>query len=101
MTDMTEAPYTVSNNEKEMQFEIAQDGLVAYLTYRYYKNDIAFMHTFVPKPLEGKGMASALAVAAFAFAKASGHLVMVYCPYVAAFLKRHPEYQVQVDKQYH
>jgi predicted GNAT family acetyltransferase len=97
---MSEAPYHVVNNEKEMQFEVKQDGLLAYLSYRFYKNDIALMHTFVPKPLEGKGIAGALATTAFAFAKTSGHPVMVYCPYVAAFLKRHPEYQAQVDKQY-
>jgi len=70
------------------------------LEYRFYKTGIALMHTLVPPPLEGRGIASALAKYAFDYAKEHTMRVKVYCPFVAAFLKRHPEYNVQVDKQY-
>jgi predicted GNAT family acetyltransferase len=90
----------VTHNEKEQQFESREGGELSSLVYRYYKDDIAFMHTHVPEPLEGKGIASALAKYAFNYAKQQHKKVMVYCPFVAAYLKRHPELEDQVDKQY-
>ena len=90
----------VLNNESEKQFEITTAGEKAYLTYRFYKDDIALMHTFVPKALEGQGIASALAKEAFRYAAEHKKPVMVYCPFVAQFVKRHPEYQKQLDPQY-
>jgi uncharacterized protein len=93
--------YSVVNNEKLMHFEIHQGSDIAFLEYRFYKKDIAFMHTQVPENMEGKGVASALASYAFKFAKEHNKPVMVYCPYVAVYLKRHPELNEQLDKQYH
>ena len=92
--------YIVSNNEKEQRFEIHQENEIAYLEYRFYKSDIALMHTFVPDSLEGKGIASALAHHALDWAREHQKPVMVYCPFVAAYLKRHPEEGDIVDKNY-
>ena len=97
---MPDTDYTVINNEQEMQFEIEQDGEKAYLSYRFYKDDIALMHTLVPDALEGKGIGGALARAAFKYAKEHKKPVMVYCPFVAGFLQKHPEYESQLDPQY-
>ncbi|MEX6690003.1 GNAT family N-acetyltransferase [Danxiaibacter flavus] len=91
----------VVNNSSEQQFEIETDGSKAYLTYRFYKQSIAFMHTFVPEQLKGQGIASMLATAAFAHAKEMKKQVMVYCPFVASFIKKHPEYEAQLDPAYH
>ena len=93
--------YTIVNNEKLMHFEIHDGDDIAYLEYRFYKKDIAFMHTEVPASMEGKGVASALAEYAFKFAKEHKKPVMVYCPFVAVYLKRHPELKEQLDKEYH
>jgi len=90
----------VTNNEKQMQFEVRADGEVATLEYRFYKKDIALMHTVVPDRLSGKGIASVLAHHALEWAKEHGKKVMVYCPFVAAYLKKHPEYSELVDKSY-
>lgn len=84
-----------------MQFEYHQDGEIAKLEYRFYKKDIAFVHTEVPKALEGKGIASTLAEYAFGYAKQINKKVMVYCPFVGAYLKRHPELKILVDEIYH
>ncbi|MGH2564948.1 MAG: GNAT family N-acetyltransferase [Ginsengibacter sp.] len=92
--------YKIFNNEKLMHFEIHEGNEIAFLEYRFYKNDIVFMHTEVPKSMEGKGIASALAQYAFNFAKEHNKHVMVYCPFVAAYLKRHPELKAQLDKEY-
>ncbi len=84
-----------------MHFEISEGDDIAFLEYRFYKNDIAFMHTEVPESMGGKGVASALAAYAFKFAKEQKKPVMVYCPFVGAYLKRHPELKEQLDKEYH
>ena len=93
--------YKIINNERLMHFEIHEGDSIAFLEYRFYKKDIAFMHTEVPGSMEGKGVASALAEYAFAFAKEHKKPVMVYCPFVGAYLKSHPELKEQLDKEYH
>ena len=59
------------------------------------------MHTLVPESMEGKGVASALAAYAFEYAKKHKMPVMVYCPFVSAYLKKHPELREQLDKEFH
>jgi len=97
---MMEKQFKVTNNEKEQRFEIHEGDLLAYLEYRFYKQDIALMHTFVPETLEGKGIASVLAHYALEWATEQPKRVMVYCPFVAAYLKKHPEYSDIIDKNY-
>ncbi len=92
--------YKMVNNEKLMHFEIHDGDSIAFLEYRFYKKDIALMHTEVPDSMGGKGVASALAAYAFQYAKETKKLVMVYCPFVAVYLKRHPELKDQLDQQY-
>jgi len=92
--------YCVDNNEQSQRFEIHEGDELAYLEYRYYKNEVALMHTFVPPALEGKGIASALAHYALEWAKRHEKAVIVYCPFVAAYLKRHAEYNSIINKNY-
>lgn len=91
---------TVINNEEQLQFEIHSDGELAYLEYRFYKGDIALMHTQVPDKLSGKGLATKLAEYALAYAREKKMPVMVYCPFVAGFLKKNPQYNDLLDKKY-
>lgn len=93
--------YNPIHNEKLLRFEIQEANSVAFLEYRYYKKDIAFVHTEVPEEMEGRGVASSLAEYAFKFAKAQKKLVMIYCPFVSVYLKRHPELKEQVDKEFY
>jgi predicted GNAT family acetyltransferase len=55
-------------------------------------HDLDLVHTEVPRALEGRGYASALATAALEHARHEGVKVIPSCPYVKAFLQRHPEY---------
>ena len=97
---MVSQSHTVNNNAREQRFEILEGNDLAYLEYRYYKNDIALMHTFVPEAIEGRGIASKLAHYALEWAKQHKKPVMVYCRFVAAYLKKHPEYNDIIDKGY-
>lgn len=92
-------PITILNNEKEQQFQVRMEGEMAFLEYRFYNGEIALMHTEVPDKLAGKGIASALAEYAFHYARDHKMPVKVYCPFVAAYLKRHPEYEAQVVRK--
>lgn len=88
----------VSNNTDRKQFEVTQDGETAFLQYRFHDGNIWLMHTEVPKKLEGGGIASALAHYGLEWAKENKMKAKVLCPFVAIYLKRHPEYNEYVVK---
>lgn len=50
-------------------------------------------HTFVPFALNGQGLAGQLTQAALDQARADRMRVVAHCSYVAAWIKRHREYQ--------
>jgi len=91
-----EEKVTVINNLENQQFQAKVHEELAYLEYRWLKEDLALMHTYVPESLEGKGLASALAKFALEYAMEKKLQVIVYCPFVATYLKRHPEYNILV-----
>ncbi|HEU0122224.1 MAG TPA: GNAT family N-acetyltransferase [Bryobacteraceae bacterium] len=82
----------IVNNEPGHQFEWSEDGETAVLTYRLRPESITFLHTGVPRSLEGRGIAAKLAVAGLTYARANGLAVVPLCPYVAAYIRKHPEY---------
>lgn len=51
-----------------------------------------FTHTGVPPAYEGQGIASALVKEGLAYARKEGYKVVPLCSFVAAYIKRHPEY---------
>ena len=90
----------VVNNEKALHFEtLLSNGEFAFIEYRWNKGNLVFMHTWVPEGFEGQGIAAALAKFALEYAKEKQLQIVVYCPYVNAYLKKHPEYQVLLAKQ--
>ena len=93
--------YIVKNNEQNQRFEIHELEEVAYLEYRFFKQGIALMHSFVPEVLEGKGIASTLAHHALEWAKEHQKSIKVYCTFVAAYVKKHPEYNQFIDNTNH
>ena len=90
--------FQVTNNPERKQFEVHIDDETAVLQYRFNEGIIWLMHTEVPKKLEGKGIASALAKFGLEWAKGNNMKAKVLCPYVAIYLKRHPEYNEYVVK---
>jgi predicted GNAT family acetyltransferase len=88
----------VTNNLNQQQFEVLIEGELAVLQYRFHDKLLWLMHTEVPKSMEGQGVASVLAHTAFEWAKATNIKVKVVCPFVAVYLKRHPEYNDIVEK---
>ncbi len=84
----------IRNNENQSQYETTIDGHTGYAAYDLEDPDrIVFTHTIVPSELEGRGVASAIVKYALEDVRARNLKVVPQCPYVASFIKRHPEYQ--------
>jgi uncharacterized protein len=88
----------IINNEQRQQFQLEVEGELASLEYRLHDGQIVLMHTEVPQTLGGRGIGSALAEYALNYARANHLPAKVYCPFVATYVKRHPEYQDIVVK---
>jgi predicted GNAT family acetyltransferase len=63
------------------------------LTYRRFPDRILLLHSEVPQPFEGHGLASRLSRSALDFARTNHLRVVPLCPYVSRFIQKHPEYQ--------
>lgn len=82
----------VVNNQKNLQFEVHLDGHLAELVYRLRSNTIYLMHTGVPDAIGGQGIASVLAKYALDYSLDQGYEIVVYCPFVKAYMSRHPDW---------
>jgi predicted GNAT family acetyltransferase len=83
---------TVVNHEAQHRFEVNEDGKIAFLKYGQRAGEIVVIHTEVPHELEGRGIGGKLAKAALDYARAQNLKVTALCPFVADYIKRHPEY---------
>jgi predicted GNAT family acetyltransferase len=83
----------VRNNEARKRFELEIDGHDAVAAYDLAPGVITFTHTVVPKELGGRGVGSTLARGALDQARAKSLKVVAKCPFIAAFIQKHAEYQ--------
>lgn len=81
----------VVNNEADRRFEITLGGETAFAEYRLVQGGIILPHTVVPPAFEGKGVASRLAVYAMTYARERQLEVIPLCPFMAAYMQKHPE----------
>ena len=86
------ATLPVENNPPENRFEVNVDGETAVLLYEQSDNQLTILETLVPPAIEGRGVGSALAKAGLDYAVENNLRVMVICPFVKAYVQRHPEY---------
>ncbi|HXT18615.1 MAG TPA: GNAT family N-acetyltransferase [Gemmatimonadaceae bacterium] len=86
---------TFANAEDASRYEarVAGHDEVAMVAYEHRGDTIVFTHTAVPSTLEGKGVGSALAHYVLEDAKRQGLRVAVKCPFITAYIGRHPEYR--------
>lgn len=81
----------VRNDEAEECHVLDTNGGRAIAAYRREGKAVAFTHTEVPAPLEGRGIGSALVKGALADVRRAGLKVVAQCSFVAAYIERHPE----------
>ncbi|MDA0184012.1 N-acetyltransferase [Solirubrobacter phytolaccae] len=74
------------------RFEVHVDGkLAGFAVYRRAPGLIDFLHTEVDPEFGGQGVGSALVREALAAAADEDLAVIPHCPFVRAYLQRHPE----------
>ena len=81
----------VKHNLAEGQFEITVAGQTSVLQYHQSGGTIRLIHTEVPLALRGRGLANQLARAALDYAHFHQLKVIPVCPFVKAYMEKHPE----------
>ena len=82
----------VVNNAAHHRFELEVEGHLAATYYKIADGVITFIHTEVPEELGGKGVGSKLVKGALDQVRSKGLKVIAQCPFVKAYIEKHPEY---------
>lgn len=82
----------VRDNKDAHRYEARIDDQLAMIAYHRTADRITFIHTETPTSLEGHGIAGKMARTALEDARAHHLGVVPQCPYVASYIRRHPEY---------
>lgn len=89
----------VDNTERH-RFELhVGDALAAFSEYNLLKTGVLFTHTEVLPAFEGRGIGSAIARHALDEVRRRAQLAIPVCPFIAAFLRKHPDYQDLVSPE--
>jgi uncharacterized protein len=85
--------YEIHHDPSAHRFTAVVEGLEAEVTYYYDDGEVLVInHTGVPRPLEGRGIASELVRAVFEFARGVGMKVRPACSYAASWVQKHTQY---------
>ncbi|MEB7446761.1 N-acetyltransferase [Arthrobacter koreensis] len=90
----------IQHNSAKQCYEAIDDadGTVAgFAAYRDRPGSRAFTHTEVSEAYAGQGVASQLARFAVEDVRDAGLRLVPYCPFIARWLTKHPEYNGFVD----
>jgi len=82
----------VTHNEAENRFEVWVDGQLSKLDYNQHDNTIVMTHVGVHPDQRGQGIAAKLAQVGLEYAREKKLRVIPMCSYVAAYIRKHPEY---------
>ena len=82
----------IVNNKAHHRYEFAVEGHIAATYYKLADGVITFIHTEVPPELGGKGIGSKLIQGALDQVRAEGLKVIAQCPFVKAYIDKHPDY---------
>ena len=82
------------NNEEKSRYELHVGKYVALAEYIInIENTVYMTDTEVPKDLEGQGVASDIIKRSLEDIKAKGFKVYPLCPFVIAYIRKHPEWR--------
>ena len=80
----------VTDNRPANRFELAVDGQLAFLTYERTGECVRLLHTEVPEAFRGRGFGESLVKGALDAVRAEGLRIVAICPFVRAYLRKHP-----------
>ena len=90
--------YELIDNAAAKQYEFHIGDQIARIEYIKAGNRIFLTHTEVPVALEGQGIGSSIIKAALEEVRANGWILIPMCPFVAMYIKKHPEWKDLVFK---
>jgi predicted GNAT family acetyltransferase len=82
----------ITHNPAENRFETRVDDQLAKLDYSEGGDTIMMMHVGVPYEFRGHGVAGKITQAALEYARSKSLRVIPMCSYVAAYIRRNPQY---------
>lgn len=86
-------PTSVTDAPDRSRYELDVDGEVAgFAAYRDGDGVRVFTHTEVAEAYEGRGLGGELARSALDDARRRGIAVVPRCPFIRAWIERHPAY---------
>ncbi len=88
----------IVNNAEAKRYELSVESKLAKIEYIATLDKIYLTHTEVPKELEGKGIASKLVKFALEDIEKKDLTLIPLCPFVAMYIKKHPEWKKLVMK---
>ncbi len=89
----TSVEFVVADNAEQRRYEARRGAeVVGFMTYRLEPEWMTLIHTEVDSALEGQGIASRLVAGALDDIRRRGLTIVAICPFVRAYLRRHPEY---------
>jgi predicted GNAT family acetyltransferase len=80
----------VTDNRALTRFELSLNGGTAFLLYERTHTALTLIHTEVPPELRGRHAGAALVSAALQVARSEGLQIIALCPFVRAYLRKHP-----------
>jgi len=81
----------VTDQRSEQEFTLAVGGHRAVAAYQLEGTTIVFTHTVVPPEIEGRGVGTKLIRGALDIVRDRGLKVVPQCPFVRAYIEKHPE----------
>jgi uncharacterized protein len=83
----------VQDNPSKLRYELLLDEqVVGEILYRLAPDALVLLHTEVLPSHENKGFGARLVAGALDDIRARGLHVVAVCPFVRAYIRRHPEY---------
>jgi uncharacterized protein len=90
----------VRDNEAQRRYEVHLDGMLVGSAGYVRRGGRAYLvHTEIDPGHEGAGLGSTLVRGALEAQRERGELVVPLCPFVRAYLDRHPQYADVVDAE--
>jgi predicted GNAT family acetyltransferase/uncharacterized Fe-S cluster protein YjdI len=87
-----------TDNAEKKRYELRYKGHTAFIDYILAKGNIYLTHTEVPRELEGQGIGSRMVLQALVDIKKRELILVPLCPFVAGYLKKHPDWKELVLK---
>ena len=88
-----EKKHAVVDNAAEKRYELdLGKGDMALIEYATGDGFVVLTHTEVPPTYEGQGIGKELVLAALEDIRSKGLRVVPQCPFVGAYIRRHPEW---------